>query len=58
VPNHEEPVAWDVGSRNAADSATLEARASETTRVVTGAGVLRPKHVAAVTDALMYVLVL
>jgi len=46
--------AWDVGSRNAADSATLAARASETTRVVTGAGVLRPKHVAAVTDALMY----
>ena len=34
--------AWDVGSRNAADSATLAARASETTRVVTGAGVLRP----------------
>ena len=46
--------AWDVGSRNAADSATLAARASETTRVVTGAGVLRPEHVAAVTDALMY----
>jgi len=46
--------AWDVGSRNAADSATLAAHASETTRVVTGAGVLRPEHVAAVTDALMY----
>ena len=46
--------AWNVGSRNAADSATLAARASETTRVVTGAGVLRPEHVAAVTDALMY----
>jgi len=46
--------AWDVGSRNAADSATLAARASETTRVVTGAGVLRPEHVAAVMDALMY----
>jgi len=45
---------WDLGSRNAADSATLAARASETTRVVTGAGVLRPEHVAAVTDALMY----
>jgi len=45
---------WDVGSRNAADSATLAARASKTTRVVTGAGVLRPEHVAAVTDALMY----
>jgi len=46
--------AWDLGSRNAADSATLAAHASETTRVVTGAGVLRPEHVAAVTDALMY----
>jgi len=46
--------AWDLGSRNAADSATLAARASETTRVVTGAGVLRPEHVAAVTEALMY----
>jgi len=46
--------AWDVGSRNAADSATLAAHASETTRVVTGAGVLRPEHVAAVTEALMY----
>jgi len=45
---------WDVGSRNAADSATRAARASETTRVVTGAGVLRPEHVAAVKDALMY----
>jgi len=43
-----------VGSRNAADSAALAARASETTRVVSGAGVLRPKHVAAVTEALMH----
>jgi len=46
--------AWDVESRNAADSATLAARASETTRVVTGAGVLQPEHMVAVTDALMY----
>jgi len=46
--------AWDVGSRNAADSAKLAAHASETARVVTGTGVLRPEHVAAVTDALMY----